>query len=124
MTQQGNVLSTSAVNLPELFARLDNDRDFIRELLGIFRAEFPGVLRSLRDAIVSGKAKDTAIQAHTLKGMLANVSFTQAAACAARLERMAQQNLTEGLQEEAAKLEQCASLALTELQGFCAETQP
>lgn len=110
-----------SVDLPELLTRVDTDRELLRELLRILKEEFPCLLQSLQEAVVRGDMKGVEVTAHTIKGMLANVSFARAAASAACLERMGQQCVTQGLPEELARLEQEASLALAELEAFCTE---
>jgi HPt (histidine-containing phosphotransfer) domain-containing protein len=110
-----------SLDLPELLTRVDSDRELLRELLSIFRKEFPCLLQSLQEAVVRGDMKGVEVTAHTIKGMLANVSFARAVASAACLERMGQQRVTQGLPEELARLEQEASLALAELEACCTE---
>ncbi len=110
MTQPDDRSPDLSVDLPELLTRVDTDRELLRELLGIFKKEFPCLLQSLQEAVVRGDMKGVEVTAHTIKGMLANVSFTRAAASAVRLERMGQQRNTQGLQEELANLDQKASL--------------
>jgi len=77
------------VNIQELLARVENDRDLLCDLLTIFKQEFPGHLKSLEQAVARKDAAATASISHTLKGMLANLSVTKAAASAARLEKLA-----------------------------------
>jgi len=113
MIQPDDDSSDLSVDLPELLTRVDADRKLLRELLGIFKREFPCILQSLQEAVVRGDMKKVEVTAHTIKGMLANVSFRRAAASAVRLERMGQQRNTQGLQEELASLEQKASLWLS-----------
>ena len=110
-----------SVNLPDLLIRVDNDRKLLCELLRLFKEEFPCLLQALQEAVVRGDLKRVEVTAHTIKGMLANVSFARAAASAASLERMGQQCVTQGLPEELARLEQDASLALAELEACCTE---
>ena len=110
-----------SVDLPDLLRRVDTDRELLRELLRIFKEEFPCLLQALQEAVVRGDMKGVEVTAHTIKGMLANVSFARAAASAACLERMGQQCITQGLPGELARLEQEASLALAELEAFCKE---
>ena len=108
-----------SVNLPDLLIRVDNDHELLRELLRIFKEEFPCLLQSLQKAAMHGDMKRVEVNAHTVRGMLANVSFARAAASAACVERMGQQCVAQGLPEELARLEQNAFLALAELETFC-----
>jgi HPt (histidine-containing phosphotransfer) domain-containing protein len=121
MIQPDNRSSDPSLDLQELLTRLDNDCELLRDLLRIFKEEFPCLLQSLQEAEVRGDMKGVEVTAHTIKGMLANVSFARAAASAACLERMGQQSVTQGLPEELASLEQEASLAVAELEAFCTE---
>ena len=121
MIQHGDCSPKLSVDLPELLTRVDNDRELLRELLRIIKEELPCLLQSLQEAVIRGDNKGVEVTAHTIKGMLANVSFARAAASAACLERMGQQCVPQGLPEELARLEQEASLALAELETCCTE---
>jgi HPt (histidine-containing phosphotransfer) domain-containing protein len=121
MIQPDDHSHSLSVDIPELLIRVDNDRELLRELLRIIREEFPCLLQSLQEAVVRGDMKEMEVKAHTIKGMLANVSFARAAATAACLERMGRECVTQGLPEELARLEQEASLALAEIEAFCTE---
>ena len=110
-----------SVNLPELLTRVDNDHELLRDLLGIFKKQFPRLLQSLHQAVVREDMKLVEAAGHTLRGMLANLEATRAAASAARLERMGKHGVTEGLREELATLEGETALALAELETFCRE---
>jgi two-component system sensor histidine kinase/response regulator len=79
------------VNIPDLLDRVDNDREFIQELFQLFRVEFPRLQIELQEAVSSKKMWQTARTAHTLKGMLANLSIEQAAAAVQTLESTAAQ---------------------------------
>jgi two-component system sensor histidine kinase/response regulator len=72
-------------DLAELLARVENDRELMRELLLIFKEEFPRRLHDLRDAVDSQDAEKVAAEAHTMKGMLSNLAAIAAAGAAARL---------------------------------------
>jgi HPt (histidine-containing phosphotransfer) domain-containing protein len=76
------------INLQELLARVENDRELLREMVEIFRAEFPRYVRELRTAVENGGASEVATAAHTLKGMLGNLAATRAAAAAGNLEQL------------------------------------
>jgi HPt (histidine-containing phosphotransfer) domain-containing protein len=110
-----------SVDFPDLLRRVDTDRKLLCELLRLFKEEFPCLLQALQEAVVRGDMKGVEVTAHTIKGMLANVSFVRGAASAACLQRMGQQCVTQGLPEELARLKQEASLALAELEAFCTE---
>jgi len=77
MTQQRGRSSQVAVNLPELLVRVDNDHDLLCELIGIFKEEFPRLLRSLQQCVVCGDMKNVVATSHALKGMLSGLSVTR-----------------------------------------------
>jgi len=62
----------------ELLARVENDRELLRDLLTIFREEFPHQLSRLTRSCGSKKWKRVAAAAHALRGMLSNLAATQA----------------------------------------------
>ncbi len=77
------------VDLPELLARVENDLELLAELFAMFREELPVLQAALHDAINIGDLPQTATAAHTLKGMLANMSMKQGASLAASIEAAA-----------------------------------
>jgi chemotaxis protein histidine kinase CheA len=76
------------LNFPELLARVDNDRDLLRELLELFKEESSNLLGSLKQAVSHEDMERVQMTGHTLRGMLANLSATRAAAAASRLEEI------------------------------------
>ena len=89
-TQKGEkYMSTAIIDFAELLARVENDRELMRDLLLIFKEEFPRHLQALRLAVDSSDAEKVAAEAHTLKGMLSNLAADPAAGAAARLEQLA-----------------------------------
>ncbi|MHB8503077.1 MAG: Hpt domain-containing protein [Candidatus Acidiferrales bacterium] len=105
-------ISEQVWNLPELHERVENDQELLRELVTIFRRDFPRTIRSLEEAVAAGDLKNSASLSHALKGMLANLGAARAAAAAAMLEKMASsageetslKNALNALQREAASL--------------------
>src|SRR6266478_2562320 len=88
-TQKGEkYMSTAIIDFAELLARVENDRELMRDLLLIFKEEFPRHLQALRLAVDSLDAERVAAEAHTLKGLLCNLAAGRAAAAAARLEEL------------------------------------
>lgn len=86
MTKPNDSPPEPIVNVDELLARVDNDAELLRELIAIFKTEFPRHLSALRQAIGQGDLKNIQKSAHTLKGMLLSLGATRAAAAAATLE--------------------------------------
>ncbi len=99
-------------NQAELLERVDNDQELLRELLTIFKEDFPRTVRSLEAAVAAGDLKNSASLSHTLKGMLSSLGATRAATAAAKLEQLAStdagntllRDAFESLQNEGASL--------------------
>jgi PAS domain S-box-containing protein len=75
--------------MSELLERVDNDRELMRDLLEIFKEEFPLRLEELREAVNCTDLKRVASASHALKGMMANLAANRAATLAGELEQIA-----------------------------------
>ena len=124
MTQQGHRSSQAAVDLPDLLERVGNDRDFLCELIDLFKVEFPPVLQSLKQSVVREDLKNVEIASHTLKGMLSELSVKRAAAIASQLEQLGRDGKTSGMTETLALLEHAVENLFPELDGYAAEPKP
>jgi PAS domain S-box-containing protein len=82
-------VSEAEWNLRELLERLEGDQDFLRELLQMFRADSQTTLMKAREALAQEDLAEMSRAAHTLKGMLKNLSMNAAAELAAGLEMAA-----------------------------------
>jgi HPt (histidine-containing phosphotransfer) domain-containing protein len=111
------------VDFEELLARVDNDRELLRELVSIFKEDFPQHLRALREALARHDRKQVAIVSHTLKGMLANLAVTEAAATAARLEQLAVNGTEDSQRQALSAFEEETDGLLSELESCMAEAQ-
>jgi HPt (histidine-containing phosphotransfer) domain-containing protein len=109
------------MDLTELLERVENDREIIRELLLIFKEEFPIHLRALRDAVDSMDGKKVATEAHTMKGMLSNLAAGSAASAAARLEQLGRNQEVSEFQEACVSFENLGKELLLELDTCMAE---
>lgn len=96
------------IDLEELLARVEDDRELLRELLLIFKEEFPQRFQALREAVESLDATRVVLEAHSLKGMLSNLAASEAAAVAAELERSARNKETAKFREAFAHFETIA----------------
>jgi two-component system sensor histidine kinase/response regulator len=111
----------SSFDLPELLARVDNDRELLQEIFEIYQQEFPMLQLQLRDAWERGDMEEVRVAAHTLKGMLSSMSFMRASTSAMRIERMASQWAPEGIGTEIGRMERNAELAQANLASVCRE---
>src|SRR6266850_232311 len=113
----------ATVNLPELLARVDNDRELLCDLISIFKEEFPGHLRSLRDAVARRDSAEIVSVSHTLKGMLSNLAVSKAAAAVARLEQLGRTGETVSLPDALAAFEREVHGLLPEMETYMVEAR-
>ena len=83
-----------------LLKAFDNDWDFLREIIDMFMADYPEMLKHIQDAIRAEDAPALQRTAHALKGMLGNFQVETAAQKAYTLEKMG----SEGTLEHAADI--------------------
>jgi len=121
MTHAKNATRDSGVDLPELLARVEYDRNFLREIFELFREEFPPLNVALHEAVKCGNLVEIRVVAHTMTGMLASLSFTKASASAMRIGRMARENKPQDIPDEIARLERNVHAAQTALHTVCQE---
>jgi two-component system, sensor histidine kinase and response regulator len=123
MNKEGQELTGQAWNLAELLDRVDNDQELLRELLNIFKEDFPRTMRSLESAVAGADLKNTSRLSHTLKGMLSSLGGTRAAAAAAKLEGLATTGETASLKGALDALGHEAECLLPELNAYMAEVR-
>jgi two-component system, sensor histidine kinase and response regulator len=109
--------SEPATNLDELLARVENDRELLRELVVIFKNDFPPHMSTLRLAIAQIDLKTTERSSHTLKGMFLSLAAARAAASAGRLEQLARARDTVALPSALALLDKEVALLIPELES-------
>jgi HPt (histidine-containing phosphotransfer) domain-containing protein len=123
MNKREESLSEPVWNQSELLERVDNDQELLRELLNIFKEDFPLAMRSLESAVAVQNLKDSARLGHTLKGMLSSLGGVRTAAAAARLEAIASAGETASLRGALDALKQEAASLLPELEAYMAEVR-
>ena len=107
--------------LTQLLERVENDRELIRDLLLIFKEEFPIHLRALRAVADSMDGEKVAAEAHTMKGMLSNLAASSAASAAARLEQLGRNQEVSKFQAACASFENLSKELLLQLDACMAE---
>lgn len=122
MTDNPEPSATGHVNLFDLLDRVEQDRQFLADLLANFNTEFPILLARLRDAAGIPDMRKVEMVGHSLKGMMATMSFERATATALSLEDMGRGRIEDGLQDLIGSLETEVKLAAAELESFCAGT--
>jgi HPt (histidine-containing phosphotransfer) domain-containing protein len=113
--REAKIMSSSLIDIGELLARVENDRELMRELLLIFKEEFPQYRQALHDAVESLDAKRVASEAHTLKGMLSNLAAREVAGAAARLEQLGRSGETSEFAEALAAFDKLAKELLQQV---------
>jgi HPt (histidine-containing phosphotransfer) domain-containing protein len=116
-----NAMASSILNIDDLLQRVDNDRELLVELFGIFSEEFPGHLERLTEAIGSQQAAKLRTESHALKGMLLNLSARRAAAVAVELEILGTEKKLEGAKEALASLQAEVGLLLKQMDEYVSE---
>ena len=114
---------TASVNLNDLLARVENDRELLCDLLSIFKQEFPGYLQTLQNAVARNETAQVAGVSHTLKGMLSNLAVTKAAASISRLEQLARAGEISSLRGALAAFEREVQGLLPEMETYLAEAR-
>jgi len=114
-------MSGSLIDLEELLGRVENDRPLMRDLMLIFKEEFPRNWQVLREAVASRNANGVATAAHTLKGMLSNMAAREAAEAAAKIERYGRNKEMEKFEEGMAHFEKIAEELSRQLDARLAE---
>ena len=96
----------SAISFADLLSRVDDDREFMDELLVLFSEELPPLMHALGNAVVQIDLKQIEMATHTLAGMLANLSASQAQSSVVALEQLVRNRQTDGLANALAALRQ------------------
>ena len=124
MTNPNQSSNESAIDFQELLSRVDNDRELLLDLMSIFKEEFPRHLRELSDVIAVRNHKKIAVVSHTLKGMLANLAVSRAAAAAAKLEQLGRDNGGEtDINDALRAFQREVQGLLPEMEAYMAEVQ-
>lgn len=114
-------MGKKVIDFEELLERTENDRELMRDLLTIFKEEFPQRLQALSEAVASLNATNVVLEAHALKGMLSNLAAIEAAAAVAELERYARNNETSRFLESFSHFEAIAKVLSRHVEACIAE---
>lgn len=114
-------MAKNLIDLGELLERTENDRELMKDLLTIFKEEFPQRHQALREAIQSLNATNVALEAHALKGMLSNLAAPEASASVAEIERLGRNNETSRFLESFSRFEVIAKELSQQVEDCMAE---
>lgn len=93
------------VNRAELLERVDNDTELLKHLVELFLRDVPGLVDSMHQAIANRDREGLQRAAHTLKGMLGNLSAHAVVRVAEQLELMGRQDQLAGIESVLEELE-------------------
>ncbi len=115
-------LQKGSVCVEELLERIDGDRVFLAELLGLFRADSPDQIGAARKAVAENDAAALQQVGHTLKGALANLAAPVASRIASGLETMGKTGNMTLAGTRVTELEKELAMVTQTLEGLCLET--
>jgi HPt (histidine-containing phosphotransfer) domain-containing protein len=118
-----DITTAPVLNISELLARVEDDRELLVELFGIFRSLYPVHLERLREAIHLQSPEKLEHEGHTLKGMLSNLSAMRAAGVAAELEQMGRSKKLDGLDATLASFEREVESLLAQMEVCASDLQ-
>ena len=75
-------------DVEQALSHMDRDEEFLRRADQVFHEEYPQILARLRVALDDADARTVKMEAHSLKGAIANLSSTSAYDAAFRLEQI------------------------------------
>jgi HPt (histidine-containing phosphotransfer) domain-containing protein len=107
------------IDMVELLARVENDRELLNEIFDIYKTEFPQLFLLLTEALERSDMRELRIRAHTVKGMLESLTFQKASASAWAIERMAEGSLPDDIPAELERLRIRAATAEDGLDQAC-----
>jgi two-component system sensor histidine kinase/response regulator len=93
------------IDYDEALERLEGDRELLRELLDLFREDYPRQKAELESALERREAEAVRQTAHSLKGAAANLSLKPFREAALSLETAAREGAWEEMISQAGRLQ-------------------
>ncbi len=112
------------VDMAELLARVEDDRELLMELLMLFQKDFPRLREALQFTVHAGDPYQVEKAAHTLKGMFASLSVKQASQLAANVELAARTGDAQRIIEAMAELDREEAGLAAAVESFMAGREP
>jgi HPt (histidine-containing phosphotransfer) domain-containing protein len=112
----------SAISFSDLLSLVDDDRAFVDELLVLFCDQLDPLMRTLNEAVIHADVKQVEVSAHTLSGMLANLSAPQAQASAATLEQLGRERESAGFASAFATLQRDLDAVTASIRSYMEES--
>ena len=98
-------MSEEIIDLKDVLERVQDDKELLVELFDIYQEDFVIKRKALGEAIAAndiGKIKEIA---HSMKGASGNISAKPLYAACLKLEMLAKENKTDGMQEVAVAID-------------------
>jgi len=112
----------SVINFADLLSLVDDDHAFVDELLVLFCNQLLPLMRTLNEAVIQADVKQVELSAHTLSGMLANLSASQAQSSAAALEQLGRERECVGFARAFAALQQDLDAVTADIRCYMEES--
>ena len=104
-----------------LMARVESDVDLLSTLVAVFKADRPGMMAEIEEALAAGDAVALADTAHTMKGALSVFGVEPARSIAERLEAAGRQNQLDSAPDLYDELGRAIVVAEDGLEAFLAQ---
>ena len=98
-------MSEEIIDLKDVLERVQDDKELLAELFDIFQEDFVQKRLALGEAIGSGNIARVKEIAHSMKGSSGNISAKPMHAACLKLEALAKEGKTDGMQEVASAID-------------------
>lgn len=102
-------------SMDNLVARFNNDREFLFDMIRLLLAEVPGRMEKMSEGIKDMDASKIELDSHALKSMLGNFGKNKAYYLAMKIEKYANENKLEQIEEMFSQLEQYVGILQDQL---------
>jgi len=103
-TQKQNLDSEPAINLAPALARLENDRELLRDLAQFYIEDVPALIQEIQKGIDHADFELITRSAHSLKGLSSNFDAYRAVAAALAIEISGRQHELQEIRERLPEL--------------------
>jgi HPt (histidine-containing phosphotransfer) domain-containing protein len=98
-------MSEEIIDLKDVLERVQDDKELLDELFDIYQEDFVIKRKALGDAIVGNDIAKIKEVAHSMKGSSGNISAKSMHAACLKLEMLAKEGKTDGMQEVAVMID-------------------
>jgi HPt (histidine-containing phosphotransfer) domain-containing protein len=98
-------MSEEIIDLKDVLERVQGDKELLAELFDIYQEDFVVKRKALGDAITAHDIAKIKEVAHSMKGSSGNISAKSLYAACLKLESLAKEGKTDGMQEVASSID-------------------